>query len=279
MTVRYAANRDVKIAYEVLGDPASGLPLLLIMGLDFQMVWWPDRFCEQLVAAGFAVVRFDNRDTGLSTHFAKGDSYTGNDMVADALAVMDSVGWRDANVFGASMGAGIAQALTLLYPDRVRSLISCLGTPVTAGALKTLRYVKFGTVAKLARLPRAQTREQEIGTLVAVYRTVASPGFTFPEQWARQVAEVSHDRHPRDPGTTQRQTAAGRRYQVPPLTTVARPTLVISGADDPLVRPTGGRDTARQIPGATFVTYPGMGHNLPEELWPDIIDRVRATAV
>ena len=85
MTVRYAANKDVKIAYEVLVDPASGLPLLLIMGLDFQMVWWPDRFCEQLVAAGFAVVRFDNRDTGLSTHFAKGDSYTGNDMVADAL--------------------------------------------------------------------------------------------------------------------------------------------------------------------------------------------------
>ncbi|MGY0233627.1 alpha/beta fold hydrolase [Longispora urticae] len=278
MTVRYAANKDVKIAYEVLGDPTTGIPLLMIMGLDYQMVWWPDDFCERLVAAGFAVARFDNRDTGLSTHFAKGDSYTGNDMVDDALAVLDAVGWSDANVFGASLGAAIGQALTLLHPERVRSLVSVMGTPVTAGTLRTLRYVRFGTVAKLARLPRASTREQEIDNLVSVYRTVASPGYPFPEAWARKVATLSHDRHPRDPGTTVRQNAASRRFTVPPLSTVTRPTVVIAGAEDPLVRPAAGRDTARQIPGASFVSYPGMGHNLPEELWPDIIERTRAVA-
>ncbi|MEV6521999.1 alpha/beta hydrolase [Longispora sp. NPDC051575] len=278
MTVRYAANKDVQIAYEVLGDPATGVPLLLIMGLDYQMVWWPDEFCEQLVAAGFAVVRFDNRDTGLSTHFAKGDSYTGNDMVDDALAVLDAVGWSDANVFGGSLGAAIGQALALLHPERVRSLVSVMGTPVTAGTLRTLRYVRFGTVAKLARLPKAATREQEIDNLVTVYRTVASPGYPFPEDWARHVATLSHDRHPRDPGTTVRQNAASRRFTVPALSTLTRPTVVIAGADDPLVRPVAGRDTARQIPGATFVSYPGMGHNLPEELWPDIIERTRAVA-
>jgi pimeloyl-ACP methyl ester carboxylesterase len=112
---------------------------------------------------------------------------------------------------------------------------------------------------------------------VAVYRAISSPGYPFPEQWARQAAEISHDRSPRDPTSTQRQLAAGRAQRIPPISGISVPTLVISGADDPLIKLKGGQDTAARIPGARFVTYPGMGHNLPEELWPRIIDEICTT--
>ena len=286
----FARNGDVSIAYEIFGDLESGEPLLLIMGLDFQMVWWPDAFCEQLVANGFAVVRFDNRDTGLSTHFesprrqspwralvgSTRPPYTGADMLGDALAVMDAVGWASAHVMGASMGAALAQALALLHPDRVRSLISCVGGPVTAGPLRLLSYVKFGFFKEFRRFRKATTADDEIANLVAIYRALASPGFPFPEQWARETAALAHARGPRDPRTTQRHIAAGRTLRLPPLSRVSVPTLVIAGLDDPLIKVRASRDVAKQIPGSVFVAYPGMGHNLPEELWPDIISRIRA---
>ena len=123
---RYARNGDVTIAYETFGDPATGVPLLCIMGLDFQMVWWPDDFCALLAERGFAVARFDNRDTGLSTHFSSGPrqspwrallggtkpAYTTLDMLDDALAVMDALGWASANVMASSNLAGWAVATT-----------------------------------------------------------------------------------------------------------------------------------------------------------------------
>ena len=157
---RYAKNGDVSIAYETFGDPATGVPLLCIMGLDFQMVWWPDALCEALVECGFAVARFDNRDTGLSTHFASGrkespwralmggtkPAYTTLDMLDDALAVMDALGWPSAHVMGGSMGAALAQALAVYHPDRVRSVISCMGVPADSGPLRLLGYIKFGMV-------------------------------------------------------------------------------------------------------------------------------------
>lgn len=284
----YARNKDVSIAYETFGDPGIGEPLLLIMGLDFQMLWWPDAFCEQLVANGFAVVRFDNRDTGLSTHFAspKGNPwraqlglskpvYTGVDMLDDTVAVMDAVGWPSAHVLGGSMGAALAQALALLRPERVRTLISCMGMPVTAHPLQTLRYIRFGVFRKLRGIRPATNRAEEIDNLVAIYRAISSPGYPFAEQWARQVAGACYDRAPRDPATTARQLAAGRAMKLPPLATITAPTLVISGQDDPLIKPAAGRDTAAQIPGARFKAYQGMGHNLPEQLWPDIIAEIQ----
>lgn len=288
----FARNGDVSIAYETFGALESGEPLLLIMGLDFQMVWWPDAFCEQLVANGFAVVRFDNRDTGLSTHFhsprqqnpwrvlvaSTKPPYTGADMLGDALAVMDAVGWSNAHVMGGSMGAALAQALALLHPERVRSLVSCQGGPVTAGPLRLLSYVNFGVFKEFRKLKKATTPEDEIDNLVAIYRALASPGFPFPERWARETAAIAHARSPRDPRTTQRHIAAGRTLKLPPLSRISVPTLVIAGRDDPLIKVKACRDVARQIPGSTFVEYPGMGHNLPEELWPDIINRIRALA-
>jgi pimeloyl-ACP methyl ester carboxylesterase len=289
-TARYARNGDVSVGYEKFGDPATGEPLLLIMGLDFQMVWWPDGLCEQLVDRGFAVVRFDNRDTGLSTHFdsARKESpwraqlgrstpaYSALDMLDDAIAVMDAVGWKSAHVMGGSMGAGLAQAMALVHPGRVRTLISCMGLPADASPIRSLSYIKFGIFRKLRKVKPAASRSSEIDNLVFIYRTIASPGFPFPEEWARKAAGISYDRSPRDPKSTQRQLAAGRAQKLPPLSAITAPTLVISGQADPLLKVKGGRDTARRIAGATFVSYPGMGHNLPEELWPDIIDRIAA---
>lgn len=289
---RYTTNADVRIAYETFGDLATGEPLLLVMGLDFQMVWWPDGLCERFADRGFAVVRFDNRDTGLSTHFESprrqnpfrallGGTkpvYTGADMLADALAVMDAVGWRRANVLGGSMGAGLAQGLAVQHPDRVKTLTSVMGLPVDSGSLKTLSYIRFGVFNKLRKIKPPQTPEQGVDNLVEIYRAIASPGYPFPEQWVRRTAEISEQRAPRDPKTTQRQLAAGRAQKSPPISGITAPTLVISGADDPLIKPVAGRDTAAKIPGARFVSYPGMGHNLPEELWPEVVDLVASLA-
>jgi pimeloyl-ACP methyl ester carboxylesterase len=289
---RYAHNGDVSIAYETFGDPGTGEPLLLVMGLDFQMVWWPDAFCEQLVSQGFAVARFDNRDAGLSTHFGSGRRespwrallgrtrpvYSALNMLDDALAVMDALGWPSAHVMGGSMGAGLAQALAAVHPARVRSLISCMGVPADAGPARLLTYIRFGVFRKLRKLGPAASRAGQIDNLVFIYRTIASPGYPFPEQWARTVAAISYDRSPPDPTSTQRQLAAGRACKLPPLSAISAPTLVISGEADPIIKVKGGRETARRIAGSVFVSYPGMGHNLPEELWPDVVARIAAVA-
>jgi pimeloyl-ACP methyl ester carboxylesterase len=289
---QYARNKDVAIAYETFGDLSAGEPLLLITGLDFQMVWWPDGLCEQLAGRGFAVVRFDNRDSGLSTKFDSDrrenpflallgrtePSYSTLDMLDDAIAVMDAVGWKSAHVLGASMGAGLAQALALYHPDRVRTLTCAAGIPADVSGLGALHYIKFRPFGRLRKIRPGDSREEQIDALVEMFRVFASPGYPFPERWARSVAAVSHDRSPRDPKSTQRQLAAGRAQKIPPISRIGVPTLVFCGRDDPLIKPRASKDIAAKIPGATLVIYPGMGHNLPEELWTDMVDRVAALA-
>ena len=262
------------------------------MGLDFQMVWWPDAFCEQFAERGFAVVRFDNRDSGLSTKFSSArkenpflallgrtrPSYTTLDMLDDAISVMNAVGWSSAHVMGASMGAALAQAMALYHPERVRTLICASGVPADVSGVGTMRYIKFGVFAKLRKIKPGTTREEQIDSLVEMFRVFASPGYPFPEKWARAVAETSHDRSPRDPKSTQRQIAAGRAQKVPPISGIKVPALVFCGRDDPIIKPQASRDIAARIPGATLVIYPGMGHSLPEELWPDFLARIAALA-
>lgn len=290
--ISYAHNGDVPIAYETFGDLQGGEPLLLVMGLDFQMVWWPEELIDKLVRAGFAVVRFDNRDTGLSTAFAPEHSpspwkalagrvpaaYTARDMLDDALAVMDAVGWPSAHVMGGSMGAAIAQGLAMENPERVRTLISAMGAPADSGLLRTMRYIRPGVLMRMGRMGAGETDEEQVDLLVEVYRAICSPAYPFPEEWARQAAQTSHRRHPRDQSTTQRQLAAGRAHRYPGLETITAPTLVISGADDPLIRLTAGRDTAARIPGARFVTYAGMGHSIPAALYDSVVGEVAALA-
>jgi pimeloyl-ACP methyl ester carboxylesterase len=289
--LHYAHNGDVRLAYETFGDLEAGEPLLLIMGLDFQMLWWHDDFCRALVDRGFAVVRFDNRDAGLSTHFSSPEvrrpwraqlglvppAYTVLDMVEDGLAVMDAVGWSSAHILGGSLGGLLAQATGLLHPERVRSVVSALAMPAGTGPVRTLTYLRLGTILRLARAARkATTDEEQIEELLAAYRLLAGAGEGFDEDWARATARRSHERAPQDPTATQRHMSAGRGVKLPPLSSLRAPLLVINGERDPLVKPSAGRATARRVPGACFVAYPGMAHAFPRPLWPPIIAEIVA---
>jgi pimeloyl-ACP methyl ester carboxylesterase len=292
-TVRYAHTGDVRIAYETFGDLRVGEPLLLIMGLDFQMVWWHEDFCRALVDRGFAVVRFDNRDAGLSTHFSSPQvrrpwraqlglvppSYTILDMVDDGLAVMDAVDWSSAHILGGSMGGLLAQATALLHPERVRSVVSALAMPAGTSPLRTLTYLRLTTIRQLARATRkATTDHDQIEELFAAYRLLAGPGAGFDEHWARETARRSHERAPQDPTATQRHMSAGRGVKLPALSSLRVPLLVINGERDPLIKPSAGRATARAVPGARFVSYPEMAHAFPRPLWPQIIDEIATVA-
>jgi pimeloyl-ACP methyl ester carboxylesterase len=296
MSVQMARNGDVHIAYETFGS-ADGEPLLLIMGLDFQMVWWPDGFCTALAERGFHVARFDNRDTGLSTHFSsprqenpfkvlfRGSAkppYTTYDMVDDAVAVMAALGWDSAHLLGGSLGSAIALATAILHPERVRTVTGIMTAPMRR--IDTLRYLKFGVFLRIARhfarLRLPDTDEGAVQTLIEIARLMSSPNHPFDETAARHMAQTSHTRSPRDRGTTQRQLAAGRAAGelARRVGEITAPTLLINGADDPFVRPSAAAALAKQIPGARATVYPGMGHTQPEHLWPTLADAVATHA-
>jgi pimeloyl-ACP methyl ester carboxylesterase len=293
VSVQLAKNKDVRIAYETFGS-ANGEPLLLIMGLDFQMVWWPDAFCELLADRGFHVARFDNRDTGLSTHFtspkprnpfsvllrgAPDPPYTTYDMVDDGIAVMDELGWTSAHLLGGSMGSALALGTAVLYPERVRTVTGVFTMPLRK--IDALRYLRFGILMKMIRAGKqtqADPDERAVETLVEIFRMMSSPNHPFDEDWARSVAQISHSRAPRNLGTTQRQLAAGRAADklTKRIGEVAVPTLLINGADDPFVRPGAAAVLAKQIRGARAEIYPRMGHTLPEHMWPKLVEAIVA---
>jgi pimeloyl-ACP methyl ester carboxylesterase len=296
MSVQTVQNGDVSIAYEKFGA-AGGEPMLLIMGLDFQMVWWPDEFCAGLVERGFHVVRFDNRDAGLSTHFTSprrenlfkvlfrgmpAPPYTTYDMVADGIAVMDAMGWASAHLLGGSMGSSIALATAVLHPDRVRSVSGVFTAPTKRS--DSVRYLKVGYFPKLVlhlrRLNLPRNDEGAVRTLVEIMRLMSSPNHPFDEALARRMAEVSHARAPRDPSSSQRHMAAGRAAGElnDRMREVKVPTVLINGADDPFIRPGAAAAQARRIPGARSMVIPAMGHTLPREHWTLLLDTIAANA-
>ena len=283
-----ATSRDgVRIAYEPVGA-GDGEPMLLIMGLGMQMISWPDGFCAELVARGFAPARFDNRDVGRSSHFPEGGTpsllgiltrprsvaaYRLADMATDAVSVLAALGWDSAHVVGVSLGGMIAQTLAMRYPHRVRSLVSMMSTP----------SVRIGrpTLAALAALasPRLDDREAAGQRMVDVFRVIGGPYYPPDEQWLRDTGRRAYDRC-FDPAGVRRQLAAAHAAgdRRPGLAAVRAPTLVLHGLSDPLVRPSGGRATAAAVPGARLVTYPRIGHSLPEGLWATIADEIARTA-
>ncbi|HEX3487730.1 MAG TPA: alpha/beta hydrolase [Streptosporangiaceae bacterium] len=290
-----ARNGAVEIAYQTFGAP-GGEPLLLIAGLDFQMVtMWPDGFGQALADRGFRVARFDNRDTGLSTHVQPPAStsvsplpvlfrrtepaYTAADMAADGVAVMDALGWESAHVMGGSMGGGLALATAILFPGRVRTVTFAMGiAPSATLSIAALRYVNLPGLARFGRIGRLA--DGPVAAEVEVMRMLASPGHPFDEDWARSAAEVSHARAPRDPGTTRRHLAAGRAsiHLYRRLGEITAPVLILHGADDPVARVAGARAMARRLRGARLVIYPAMGHEIPRHLWDTIADDVAALA-
>jgi pimeloyl-ACP methyl ester carboxylesterase len=263
-----ARHDDIEIAYETFG---TGQPLLLIMGINSQGMAWPDGFCAALAARGFAVTRFDNRDTGLSTHFDQ--PYRLEDMALDAIAVLDALGCDSAHVVGVSMGGAIAQALTVEHPGRVRSLTSMMSwsNPRTMNPSPELLQL----LAKEFEDSVEGAQDQA----VYVYGLLGSPGYPPDEQWIRAVAKLSWERA-HDP------TAIGRHAAAVEATGDLRarvagievPTLVLHGEDDPFVTIGAGQETAAIIPGARFVSYPGLGHDLPRELWPSFVEEIASVA-
>ena len=282
----------ITIEYESIGDPAAS-PILLVMGLGMQLIAWPDAFCQGLVQRGFRVIRFDNRDCGLSSkiHARRQPNivaalaaawlrlpvrvpYTLDDMAADAVGLLDALEVPRAHIVGLSMGGMIAQVIAARYPDRVSSLTSIMSS---SGRRKATQPRPDAKRALLSRPVDPTDPASVVEHLVCVFGAIGSPGFpTDPEALREQVSRnVRRGYHPA--GVTRQLVAiiaSGDRRRS--LRKIAAPTLVIHGADDPLVPVEGGRDTARHIAGARLMVIDGMGHDLPPGLQPILVDAIAA---
>jgi pimeloyl-ACP methyl ester carboxylesterase len=284
----YARNGAVEIAYDRLAG-SEGDPLLLVMGLAVSRFWWPAGLGQAFAGRGFAVARYDQRDAGQSTRmpdtggsnpFAalarKRGAYSSEDMTDDAVAVLDALGWERAHIFGASLGGIIAQRIALRHPDRVLSVVSAMGMPSDAVGISGGRYIRFGLLAKLARARFPAGREGDIALSLMLAREVASPAYPFDEHAAREWIEREADSGPRDTKAQSRQV--GAPWHGPKLRELRKPVLVLHGEQDPILRVSAGRATARAIDGARLVVLPGTGHDLPAPLWPAIAEEVRQLA-
>lgn len=283
-----AKANGIQIEYETFGSRSSR-PLLLIMGLSAQMILWDEQFCEQLAGRGHFVIRFDNRDVGLSTKCDEAGTpdvmaavsarmqgrrfnppYTLDDMADDSVGLLDALGIERAHVCGASMGGMIAQTMAIRHPARVASLTSIMSTTGDP-ALPQARPEIMSVL--LAPPPRG--REAAIEHGINIWRTISGPGFPFDEEWTRQKMALSYDRCFCPEGSMrQLVTILTQNDRTSALTRLTTPTLVIHGADDPLVPVACGKATAAAVPGSTLLIIPGMGHSLPPGAWPGIIDSI-----
>ena len=275
----------ITIEFDTFGDPAER-PLLLVMGLGAQMTRWRPEFCEQLADHGHYVIRFDNRDVGLSHKFDHAGvpnmaqifmqaqagqpvsaPYSLDDMADDATGVLDALGIERAHVCGASMGGMIVQTMALRHPHRLRSMTSIMSTtgnpelpPATPEAMAALMS------------PAGTTLNEVLERAVSVQRIIGSPGYPDDADAIRARAQSDYERCFYPVGVARQMAAiAASGNRKPRLASVATPTLVIHGKDDALVPLAGGIDTHAAIPGANLAVFDGMGHDLPEPLWNEII--------
>ena len=287
MSERFATVNGVELCYETFGDP-TGTPVLLIMGLGTQMHAWSDDFCAELAGRGFFVTRYDNRDVGRSTRFDGArppkpqqlftrrvqPAYTLSDMAGDAAALIGELGFESAHVVGASMGGMIGQMLAIEHPERVRSFVSIMSTTGSrfVGQPAAAIYPFF-----LKPMPRSKDEYLERG--LKLWSVIGSPGFPRDEDEIRELLERSYERG-LSPAGTMRQLAAivasGNRTK--DLARIKAPTLVIHGTKDKMIRVSGGKATARAIPGAELELIDGMGHDMPRAVWPRLLDGIERTA-
>ena len=279
-----AAVGRIELAYEAFGDTHAP-PILLIAGLATQMLGWDEQFCIRLADKGFRVIRFDNRDVGKSTHLVDAGvpnlrammrgrarstaPYTLVDMAADTAGLLDALGLESAHIVGMSMGGMIAQQLVISHPHRARSLTSIMSTPSRAVGQARLK------AQRVLFLPPATDEEAAAERAIKVYRVIGSPGYPLDEGRVADVARRSFARG-NDPAGVARQYAAivVSPDRSPGLRALTIRTLVIHGEDDPLVQVDGGRATAKTVPGARLLVVPGMGHDLPPQLWPRLMDEI-----
>ncbi|HSS68537.1 MAG TPA: alpha/beta fold hydrolase [Nocardioidaceae bacterium] len=280
----------IEIAYDTCGDPADPA-VLLIMGLGGPLNWWDADLCAMIASRGFHVIRYDNRDVGRSTKLRSlGGTragivhaylrpttvppYTISDLAADAAGLLDHLGIASAHVTGASMGGMIAQTLAIERPERVLSLVSIMSTP---GG----RFVGWQDPRLFPLLLRRSdlSREAVIERSVKTWSIIGSPDYPTPDEETRHRAAETFERGMSPSGVVrQMQAVLSQPNRAAALAQITAPTLVIHGLADRLVHVSGGRATARAIPGAELVLVPGMGHDLPRELWPVFVDGIERTA-
>jgi pimeloyl-ACP methyl ester carboxylesterase len=274
----------IEIEYVTEGDPADP-PLLLVMGLGAQLIAWPEGFVDGLRERGFFIIRYDNRDSGLSTKLEglpdiaalfTGDtssaSYLVEDMADDAAALLEELGIARSHVVGVSMGGMITQALVINHPERFLSASSIMSTTGN-------RSVGAPTGEAMTALlrPVATSREEAIEASLDGSRVIGSPGYPTNESILRERAAAAYDRSYCPEGTV-RQLAAilASPDRTEGLHGVRIPFLVVHGEADQLVTPSGGEATAAAVPGSKLITIPGMGHDLPQPLWGPITDAIVA---
>jgi pimeloyl-ACP methyl ester carboxylesterase len=279
-----AQANGIHLEWEGFGD-ADAPALLLVMGLGAQMIAWDEDLCRMIAGRGFRVIRFDNRDVGLSTKMDgaptpdvlaafTGDtssaSYTLDDMADDTAGLLDALGISAAHVVGASMGGMIAQTLAIRHPRKVKTLTSIMST---TGAPDVGQPDPAAIPLLITPPPadRAGFVEHSVGTS----RVLSSPGFPFDEERVRERGGRSYDRgfHPAGVGR-QLLAVVASGDRTPALRSLRVPTLVIHGDADPLIAPSGGRATAAAVPGARLLMIPGMGHDLPRGAWETITDAI-----
>jgi pimeloyl-ACP methyl ester carboxylesterase len=284
----------IQIEYETFGNP-SARPLLLIIGLGGQMIQWDVDLCKDLARRGHYVIRYDNRDVGLSTKFEaagvpnlmeifgkimQGEKieapYTLDDMADDGAGLLDALGIPKAHICGMSMGGMIAQTIAIRHPARVltmTSIYSNTGNP----ALPQPKPEVMG----LLITPPPEEREANIGHMVGLFKTLAGPGFPVDEKWTRKIMGESYDRCFCPQGVARQLVAIlAHGNRTPSLASLKVPTLVVHGTADPLVSVEGGKDTAKAIAGAELMLIEGMGHDLPHGgAWPRIVEAIAAHTV
>jgi pimeloyl-ACP methyl ester carboxylesterase len=283
-----AASGGVTLYYEDMGD-VDDPPVLLIMGLGAQLVLWRTAFCEKLVGAGLRVIRYDNRDVGLSTKTERAGSgqplvtrlircwlglaseaaYTLEDMADDAAALLDHLDIEHAHIVGASMGGMIAQIFAARFPGRTKTL----------GILFSSNNHRFlpppaprALLALIKGPPPHSPRDVIIENAVRVSKIIGSPGYRIPDEQVRAEAAEGYDRNYHPQGIARHFSAIlGSGSLLHYDRRIVAPTVVIHGRADKLMRPFGGRAIARAIAGARLVLVDGMGHDLPKQLWDRVI--------
>jgi pimeloyl-ACP methyl ester carboxylesterase len=267
-----AKANGLEIEYETMGDP-HGRPLLLIIGLADQFIHWDESFCADLVARGHYVIRFDNRDSGLSTKCDGPEPYSLDDMADDAIGLLDALGLARAHLCGASMGGMIAQCAAIRHPSRVLSLTSIYSTTGNRSLPRP-----DPKVMDLLLTPAPKDREGYVEYMVLFIRMTTGKGFAFDEAYAREISRRAYDRSFCPEGTARQFRAIANqtdRWQA--LASLTVPALVVQGTDDPLVSAEAGRDTADSIPGARLMLIEGMGHDLARGgAWPAIAEAIAA---
>ena len=280
----FADNNGAKIAYETLGDP-NNESIIFISGLGSQLVYWTDELCQVFIDRGFHIIRFDNRDVGLS-HKTPGAPpsveeimqnpnfqapYNLSDMADDLVAVLDAVGVEQAHIVGTSLGGMIAQTTAIDHPERTKTLTSIMSAPMPGS---TNRDPDDEAVSASLTMDMSDPATY-VDIQVEGYRVTSGPH--FDPVYQRQILQASFDRcyHP-DGWSYQMMAAQASGDRTEKLGQLTMPALVIHGGLDPLIPPAGGEMTANAIPNAKLIVYDDMGHNLPRPRWADIADAILA---